>query len=134
MIENAEQFVDLRKSEDPEEYGRAATDHAPKSVWMDVIRRFPEMKIWVVQNKTVPEDILELLATDPDDSVRVAVAMKRKLSGNLYRTLALDAADVVRERIAYNAKTPQDVLAVLANDMNDRIAQVAQDRISTSDP
>ena len=41
MITSAEEFRDLRLSEDPAEYDRAAMEEAPLQVWRDVISRFP---------------------------------------------------------------------------------------------
>ena len=70
MIESAEEFIRLRGSGDPAEYGRAAHDQAPDGVWLDVIRRFPEYRFWVAHNKTVPVSILRILAADSDERVR----------------------------------------------------------------
>ena len=51
MIQTAEEFVELRSSEDPELYGRAANEPASEEVWLDVIQRYPEMKFWVAQKR-----------------------------------------------------------------------------------
>ena len=76
VIESADEFVRLRLSRDPEEYGRAAHEEAAESTWRDVIERFPEMRFWVAQNKTVPLGILELLRDDPDSRVQSMVRAK----------------------------------------------------------
>ena len=57
MINSAEEFVRLRTSEQKEEYSKAVEDEAPISVWLDIVDRFPEMKEWVVHNRTVPLEI-----------------------------------------------------------------------------
>jgi hypothetical protein len=116
MINSAEEFVALRTSEKPEEYLRAATEAAPIDVWLQIIARFPEMKSWVVHNKTVPLEILETLARDPDARVRMFVAMKNKLSKPLFSLLAEDKDYTVRQRIALNKKTPLEILLKLAED------------------
>src|SRR5689334_1482095 len=90
MIRDAEEFVRLRLSEAPEEYLRAATESADLSVWQGVIAKFPEMKRWVVHNKTIPIEILHLLSEDPAPEVRAAIAMKNKLPSELMTTLARD--------------------------------------------
>jgi hypothetical protein len=77
VIESAEEFVRLRTSEDPSEYARAAHDEATVETWRDVIERFPHMRFWVTQNKTVPLVILEELRSDPDKRVRSMVRAKR---------------------------------------------------------
>lgn len=76
MIESAEEFVRLRTSEEPTEYRRAAHDDASEDTWRDVVERFPDMRFWVAQNKTVPLSILETLRDDPDERVRVMVRAK----------------------------------------------------------
>lgn len=76
VIESAEEFLRLRTSEDPDEYGRAAQDQASEDTWRDVIDRFPEMRVWVAQNKTVPLTVLEELRNDPDVRVRSMVRAK----------------------------------------------------------
>lgn len=62
MIRSAEEFVRLRKSDQREEYERAANDSASIEVWRDVISLYPDMHRWVAHNKTVPIEILAILA------------------------------------------------------------------------
>jgi hypothetical protein len=76
VIESSEEFVRLRISDDPADYGRAAHDEATEETWRDVIKRFPEMRFWVAQNKTVSLSILEELRNDPDERVRSMVRAK----------------------------------------------------------
>ena len=76
MIESADEFRRLRESENREEYLRAAHDEAPVEVWMEVIRRWPDMRFWVAQNKTVPVSVLQVLVNDPDENVRDMVQRK----------------------------------------------------------
>lgn len=77
MIDSPEEFRRLRESEDPEAYLRAAHEEAPLEVWLEVIRRWPDMRFWVAQNKTVPLSVLEILVRDPDERVRDMVLRKR---------------------------------------------------------
>lgn len=127
VIESAEEFVRLRTSEDPAEHGRAAHEPASEAVWREVAERCPEMREWVVHNKTVPLSILEELSADPDVRVRQAVAMKRKLSRVLFEQLAGDADEGVRLAIIRNAKTPLDILERLARDPSAFVASAALD-------
>ena len=77
MIDSADEFVRLRRSDDPAEYGRAARDEASTETWLEVIDRYPDMRFWVAQNKTVPLEVLEILRQDPDERVRSMVLHKR---------------------------------------------------------
>ncbi|WP_151799361.1 hypothetical protein [Acinetobacter nosocomialis] len=116
MISSAEEFVFLRTSEILEEYTRAAYDDASDVVWMEVISKFPEMREWVAHNKTVPINILKILARDTNESVRAIVASKRKLSPELFDLLSQDKSETVRERVACNKKAPIHILRRLVND------------------
>lgn len=76
MIETPEEFVRLRTSDDPDEYRRAAHEEAATATWLDVIERYPDMRVWVAQNKTVPLEVLEVLRHDADEWVRSMVRCK----------------------------------------------------------
>lgn len=125
MIRSAEEFVELHKKNDP----RATHDKALKSVWVAIIRRYPEYKEWIVHNKTVPVSILRLLARDSDADVRFAVAMKRRCPPDVFKQLASDEHDSVRERVAWNEKTPLEILMLLVDDPCDEVAEVATSRL-----
>jgi hypothetical protein len=125
MILNANEFLDLRTSLLQEDYLRAATDSATAGVWLEVIRRFPEMKVWVARNKTIPKDILELLSLDCDQDVRLAVAMKNKLSRELLIQLGKDPEAAVRQRIALNKNAPIELLEELARDESECVSTPA---------
>lgn len=116
VIESAEEFVRLRESEYPEEYNRAGREPADLSVWMDVIDRFPDMREWVAYNKSVPQQILDLLATDADDRVRVTVAGKRRLRPETMLQMTRDPDEHVRATLMSNPKVTPEVLAILTTD------------------
>ncbi len=126
MIESAEEFVRLRTSCRPEEYLRAAEEEAATDVWIAVIQRYPDMRSWVAHNKSVPIEVLALLAVDPDPDVRSVVADRRKLTPELFRLLGADRDEAVRARIAYNKKVPLEVLGTLAADPAELVREAAQ--------
>lgn len=115
MINSAEEFKRLRESLVEEEYHRAAHDEASEAVWYDVIEKYPEMKTWVVHNKTVPLSILDFLAGDPNPDIRSDVARKRKLSRDLFVLLSNDSNVSVLFALANNPKIPRDIFHNLAN-------------------
>ena len=131
MINSAEEFCALRVSDDPEEYTRAAYDTASVEVWADVIAKYPDMRFWVAQNKTVPLSILEVLAQDPDENVRSMVARKRKLSESIQLILARDVDPSVRGALARNAKVTPAVLSLLLADTDSDIRRLATERLAT---
>ncbi len=129
MIKSAREFVKLRNSERPEEYLRSANEAAQTDVWLEVLKGYPSMKVWVAHNKTIPIEILEILAEDPDPEVRRAVAMKNKLPAHLMTLLATDVDGSVRERIAYNKNAGEAVLQKLVDDPYESISAVARHRV-----
>lgn len=133
MIESADQFVLLRTSEEIELYQRAANEPAMEDVWQEVIKKYPDMKIWVARNKTISLKILEMLSQDENADVRCAVAMKRKSSPDILHRLAQDPNESVRLRVALNPKTPKVVLEQLLHDKWFRIIEEIRSRVEKDD-
>ena len=131
MIVSAQEFVELRTSLRQEDYLRASTDCAALEVWVDVIREFPEMKVWVAHNKTVPLEVLRLLACDRDPQVRSAVAVKNKLPDDLMAQLGRDTEASVRQRVAYNKNAGVEILKELAEDESELVSTAARARLHT---
>lgn len=130
MIESADEFIRLRTSDAKDEYDRAAHDEAPVDVWWELVHKHPDMKVWVVHNKTVPHEILDALSTDTDAAVRSAIARKRKASPELLERLARDPDESVRHAVAFNAKAPEHVLEILLDDAWEPVAAAAKQRLS----
>ena len=129
MINSPEEFVRLRLSEYMDEYLMAAWDEAPLEVWLEVIEKYPDMREWVAHNKTIPVEIMEILADDTDENVRFTVAMKNRLPENLQLKLARDPDSSVRNRIVYNKKATLRALMMLLNDDEEDIRKLARKRI-----
>jgi hypothetical protein len=128
-IESAEEFVRLRFSDNSEEHQRAAHESAPTYVWREVIDTYPDARVWVAHNKTVPVAILAVLAGDPDVRVRSMVAAKRKLPDELLSHLATDDDEAVRMAVARHRNASRQTLAVLRNDPWDEIKNVVAERL-----
>jgi hypothetical protein len=130
VIPSAEEFVRLRSSKDPAEYQRAAADNAPLNVWHDVLHRFPAYRRWVAHNKTVPIEILTILAKDSDSEVRWHVASKNKLTVELIEALADDPDETVRSRIVRHKRLPLSVLERMRHDPSEVVRAAAAERLS----
>jgi len=129
MIRSAEEFVAIVDSGDEADARRASQDEAPLDVWLRVIELHPDLRFQVAQNKTVPAEVLERLAEDPDARVRGMVARKRKASAEILAKLAVDSDSGVRLAVAYNPSTPREVLELQRNDLWEEIARKATDRL-----
>ena len=110
MIKSAQEFITLRSSKIKEEYDRASNETADISTWIEVIENHPDFKEWVIHNKTVPVEILELLALDNDPNIRCAVARKRKISDKIFLALSRDRDDNVRYALLCNTALGKEKL------------------------
>lgn len=124
MILSADEFIRLRDGNDE----RATHDSAPESVWLEVVRLYPDYKEWVAHNKTVPLSILRILAAEADPRVRLRVAMKRKCDPEILERLAQDEDETVRVRVAYNRKTPGHVIERLRRDPSPLVTEAVANR------
>ncbi|WP_131765157.1 HEAT repeat domain-containing protein [Candidatus Protofrankia californiensis] len=129
MIETPDEFVRLRRSEDREEYSRAAEEEAPMPVWLEIVKNHPDMRFWVAHNKKVPMEVLRILARDEDDRVRGMVARKRKISDDILEILAVDPEESVRNAVALNPRTPRALLEILTKDPWQVVRENARRRI-----
>ncbi|GGK35826.1 hypothetical protein GCM10007962_32710 [Yeosuana aromativorans] len=109
MIQTPEEFIRLRTSEDLNDQRTSATDSADIKTWLEIIENYPEMKEWVAHNKTVPLEILEVLATDKDEKVRCVVARKRKINNRIFDLLKADSDKTVRHALICNTGLALDL-------------------------
>ncbi len=129
-ITSSDEYIAMLDSEDTEINVQAAYVSASEEVWYNIIASYPEVKKWVINNKTVPHSILEYLANDPDDDIRRWVARKRKANEELLLRLATDPSESVRLAVAFNQSTPRSVLDILVADAkSNEIALKAKERI-----
>lgn len=131
MIESASEFFELRLSEDPEKYFRASHEEASLSVWREVLNTYPEMAVWVAQNKTIQYEILEQLALHPDARVRGMVAMKNKLEENMLMLLSQDSEESIRMTVARHKRTTKKILNQLLNDSWSEISSFVKARLAS---
>ncbi|MDR2564906.1 MAG: pentapeptide repeat-containing protein [Bifidobacteriaceae bacterium] len=135
VINSVEEYVRLLEEGDGEASGARRTryEEAPLEVWFGIVEQHPEWRDWVVGNKTVPVEVLELLSKDPDPGVRVEVASRRKLPESLFWALAADPDPEVRRHIAANPKAPWAVLRRLVDDPVLWVAAAAVGRLAWQD-
>ncbi|WP_435165804.1 hypothetical protein [Paenibacillus glycanilyticus] len=130
MINSAEEFYQLRTSENPEEYLKAAWDEAKTETWLEIIKNYPDMAFWVAQNKTVSNEILGILTDHEEWRVRSMIASKNKITEEIQMKLALDHEALVRSSIARNKKVTLKILQMLRDDEDVEIREIVKQRIS----
>lgn len=128
---SAEEFVRLRTSEKHEEYSRAHVEEVTPDAWTEIIEKYPDMREWVAHNRTVPLEILRILACDADSRVRSRVAMKRKIrfASDIIERLAQDEDENIRRQIALRPDTPSALIEKLAQDQSEWVKQAACSRM-----
>ena len=130
MITSVAEFRRLRESQEPQEYHRAAWEEAPLEVWHELIEHHPDMRFWVAHNKTVPHEILAVLANDADSHVRHMVASKNNLQAHLEVKFSKDPNESVRQVLVRKRKVSLEALQQLAQDENAEIRAIAREKIA----
>lgn len=131
MILSAEEFILLRTSDNSKDQWRAGTEEADITVWLIVINDYPEYKKWVVYNKTVPMEILEILMTDPDPKVRGVIARKRKINDKIFEVLSKDPDENVRYDLICNTKLPIEKLKKIDVSDSDWLKEQLREKIAS---
>lgn len=130
VIKSAEEFIELRLSEEREDYWRAAHEALDDHVWYDLIEHYPDMRKWVAYHKAVPLEVLSILVHDEDPQVRSFVAMKNKLTEELLIILARDTQDSIRLHVARHKHATREVLELLSRDSWRSICDLVAQRLS----
>lgn len=130
MINTADEFITLRQSDDMDNQYRASHDKAEIDVWLDIIRNYPDFKIWVIHNKTIQIEILELLCTDKDHNVRSNVARKRKINDAIFNTLSVDSDENVRYALMCNTNLSVEKIRAIKVDDSNWLTEQLADKIN----
>jgi hypothetical protein len=126
MIRSAREFSMLCLSQDLEAVNKTLSENADLATWAEIIESNPERRIDVAQNRTIPSEIMRILASCDDPNVRSLIAQRRNLALDLFSKLAGDSDEMVRRKIAANQKAPLDIVRVLSADPVESVASVAQ--------
>lgn len=133
MIPSFVEYIEHIESEDHSVFRRAIDEAVPEEVLLQIIKERPDLRIWVVSNKLVTENVLTLLASDQDQEVRYKVATKRKTPLSILERLADDTVESVRRAVAHNAKASKQILEKLAHDTAPEIVEKASARLKRQD-
>lgn len=129
-IGSANEFVRLRCSEIEGEQFRASWGIATIEIWKEVIDNYPGMREWVAHNKTIPDEIIRILALDEDKGVRHMIACKRRTPADVLAILATDEDETIRRSVAGHRNTPANILEMMVNDEWSVVAEIAKERLA----
>jgi leucine rich repeat (LRR) protein len=132
VIENPQVFRQLWMSGNPMLRHRLTHDEAPLEVWRAVIASLPEARETVAKNKSLPGELLVVLAADEDRRVREEVAGRRGLPRAAQAILVRDAETLVRHRLAFNRSLDQDLRLQLREDAEAMVRDAAATRTRES--
>ncbi|MES2503823.1 MAG: hypothetical protein V4534_02985 [Myxococcota bacterium] len=130
VLESADEFVRLRCSEIDGEQFIASWGIATFEIWKEVIDNHPRMRMWVAHNKTIPDEIIRILAVDRDRRVRSMIASKRRAPSDVLAILAKDEDETIRRSVAGHRNTTADTLATMLNDEWSVVAEIAKERLT----
>lgn len=129
MINSPEEFIKLRNSNIPAEYNRAKIEDASIDVWFDLIQSYPDMRVWVARNKTIPREIIVYLSKDSDPIVRHTICSKYPLDTDIYLLFSQDPDEGIRSRLTFNKKLTLSILKEMSeNDPSEFVRSQALDR------
>jgi hypothetical protein len=97
----------------------------PLAVWEVLVDDDPDCRYWAAHQVHCPEPIVRRLATDPAGRIRSRTARKRNLPTGLFAVLAADPYEPVRRAIACNPKAPLSQVEALTRDPDPTVAEVA---------
>jgi hypothetical protein len=117
------------RSEDPDDYHQFRHDEAPIEVWRELITRYSLANEWVARNKTAPVEILREISSNPRVVVRTEVAMTRRITPGIQAILATDPDASVRNALANNAMVSESILEQLAEDSEEFVRDTALRRL-----
>lgn len=130
MIGSVDEFICLVRSGDPKERRRAAWEDAPLSVWVTLAKDCPDMRFWVANNRTVPDEVLRILACGDEWRVRHRIAIKNACPGDILELLSSDDHDSVASSVAGHPNTPSSALRRLASHPWGQVAEKAIRQLS----
>lgn len=129
MIGTADEFVRLVTSDDPADRRRAAWEDADGAVWESLLGD-QEMRFWVAHNRTIPAEIMRVLAADEDWRVRDRIATKNACPGEILELLSTDTHDAVASTVAGHPNTPDAALRRLAVHPWEQVREKALHRLA----
>ena len=94
---------------------RLASIGLPNSV-LKALAQYPEARRTLAGNKYCSQELLQMLASDPQSDVRSAVATNPKVRASTLLLLAKDPDRNVRQTVARNRVTSDDAIKILAKD------------------
>ena len=126
MISNIEEYIRLCDSDCRNDNRRTVTEELSQEVVSEILKNHPDRHAWLIHNKLIPANILEVLVENNDEDIRFTIAMKRCCNKLTFEKLVHDKSDSVKLVLVRNPKLPIDLLKKLISDKNKEISKKAK--------
>ncbi len=93
--------------------------------------RWTEVKAVVSQKAHLEQEVIQILATDKDISIKHAIAVRSDVSKDVLNELANSPDETIRAAVAGNSNTSPETLARLTNDSKARVVVAASGNKNT---
>lgn len=95
MISNIEEYIRLCDSDCRKDNRRTVTEELSQEVVSEILKNHPDRYAWLIHNKLIPGNILEVLIENNDEDIRCTIAMKRCCNRFTFEKLVHDKSDAV---------------------------------------
>jgi hypothetical protein len=129
-IHTASEFIAALENPDATHNSFIRFCEASTQTWLEIVNHSEEAAVWVALNKTIPLEVIQVLAKHPSARVRRFAADKNRITPELIALLATDQDPTVRLRIANHKKTGAKILHQLLHDDWEQVAEVARKRLA----
>lgn len=102
----------------------------PEHAWIEVVRDRRDLHWAIAHRKDAPVDVYAALIVSAEVRVRGRLAMRRNLPQHLLHVLATDPDEGVRLHVARNRKAGHDILQSLLNDEWHAVREEAAERLA----
>ncbi|MFN9340176.1 MAG: hypothetical protein ACK6BZ_11875 [Candidatus Kapaibacterium sp.] len=134
MIKTVNEFIAFIQSDNTTDQFRARYDNADIKIWLEIIKNYPDFKTWVIHNKTVQIEILEILCADKDPNIRSDIAKKLKINDFIFNILSVDPDENVRYALMCNTVLSVDKIKKIKVDDSTWLTEKLADIINIQMP
>ena len=129
LIHNASEFIDTLENPESSDHALIRFGMASTTTWLEIIQHSEDAAVWVALNKTIPVEVIEVLAQHSSARVRRFAAAKNRITPELILLLSTDSDPSVRLRIAIHKKTGAEILRQLLRDDWEQVVETARKRL-----
>ena len=129
LIRNASEFIDTLEHPESTDHVLIRFGTASTETWLEIVRHSEDAAVWVALNKTIPVEVIEVLARHASARVRRFAAARNRVTPELIVLLSTDSDPGVRLRIAIHKKTGAEILRQLLRDDWAEVVAIARKRL-----